>query len=373
MRRTRAQPCVLHIDDSEVSRYAVARVLQTAGYSAREARSGQEGLALATTLRPDVIILDVDLPDLSGLEVCQRIRADPTIGGTPVLHLSGARTASDDRAAGLETGADAYLTQPVDPRELLATVRALIRVRRAEEESRRLVRTLRRSVRAREEALAAVWREVGEPLSGIEIAAAGLRGRVPDGDVVCRERLGTVVAGAARIRTALGELLELARLEGGRAPLAVADHGVRELVDDLQRRLARAAGPGVVLEAPPHPALAVRCDRERVLQALVSIASGAAASGVSELALRVADEGAQVRLSFAPFAPRAPRRWGAAALRPYWQAGAAGRRDADAGMALARAVFEAHDGRAWLEGGKDAGVALHLTLPSARPRQAQGG
>lgn len=79
------------------------------------------------------ILLDVNLPDINGIEVCQRLRADPRTASIPVVHISATYVRSKDRADGLDGGADGYLVQPVDPQELVATVRAFLRMKEAEE------------------------------------------------------------------------------------------------------------------------------------------------------------------------------------------------------------------------------------------------
>src|SRR5215212_9192981 len=87
---------------------------------------------------PDLVILDVKLPDIDGFEVCRQIKADPKTANIPVLHLSATYVTYEAQATGLEGGADSYLVQPVDHRVLVATIRALLRLQRAEEELRRI-------------------------------------------------------------------------------------------------------------------------------------------------------------------------------------------------------------------------------------------
>jgi PAS domain S-box-containing protein len=130
-------PVVLVVDDTEAARYAARRTLEKAGFEVREAATGAQALAEAARL-PDVIVLDINLPDISGLEVCRRIKADPALRSTPVLHLTAAFGSSEDRAQALDAGADAYLTQPVEPIVLVATLRALLRAREAEASAQRL-------------------------------------------------------------------------------------------------------------------------------------------------------------------------------------------------------------------------------------------
>ncbi|MGA8349182.1 MAG: response regulator, partial [Isosphaeraceae bacterium] len=123
---------VLIIDDDEAKRHAVAKILRKAGYLIREGETGADALRLAAE-KPALIILDVKLPDVSGFEVCQRIKEDPATAAIPVLHISTTFVDIEDRIHGLEGGADGYLTDVLEPLELVATVKALLRAQKAEE------------------------------------------------------------------------------------------------------------------------------------------------------------------------------------------------------------------------------------------------
>src|SRR5690349_4770367 len=123
---------ILHVDDTEAQRYAVSRVLRRAGFEVIEAGTGQQALHLMAD-SPDLVILDVNLPDIDGYAICRQIKSNEVTSRTPVLHLSATMISTEARVQGLEGGADAYLVQPVQPEELVATVRALLRVRKAEE------------------------------------------------------------------------------------------------------------------------------------------------------------------------------------------------------------------------------------------------
>lgn len=122
---------VLVVDDNDSLRYAVTRSLKGAGYEVLEARNGSQALALAAQ-KPDLITLDVNLPDISGLDVCRRIKANPETEHIPILQLSATLVDSESRVRGLEGGADAYLTDPTNRAELVATVGALLRIKSAE-------------------------------------------------------------------------------------------------------------------------------------------------------------------------------------------------------------------------------------------------
>jgi PAS domain S-box-containing protein len=126
---------VLVVDDTEASRYAVARHLRHAGFSVDEADTGLKAIARVEESRPDLVVLDVLLPDISGFEVARRLRGDARFSRIPILHLSASFTDPESLAAGLDSGADGYLTHPVEPVVLLASIRSLIRARAAEAEA----------------------------------------------------------------------------------------------------------------------------------------------------------------------------------------------------------------------------------------------
>ncbi len=129
-----SEPLILNVDDYDANRYVRSGLLRRAGYRVVEARGGREALARVTSERPDLVVLDVQMPDLDGLEVCRRLRADPDLSSILVLHVSATSTATDSVVAGLDNGADGYLTDNAEPAVLLATVRSLLRLRRAEQE-----------------------------------------------------------------------------------------------------------------------------------------------------------------------------------------------------------------------------------------------
>ena len=127
---------VLVVDDTDASRYFVSRVLRANGYQVLEAATGQGALDTALCEQPEVVVLDVKLPDVHGFEVARRLKADARTRSIAILHLSASFTSPDARAEGLIRGADAYLTHPVDAQVLCATVGALIRLRAAEQRER---------------------------------------------------------------------------------------------------------------------------------------------------------------------------------------------------------------------------------------------
>jgi signal transduction histidine kinase len=127
---------ILVVDDNEALRYSIVRALREAGYKVLEAKTGAEAIARAAD-NPSLITLDINLPDVDGFQVCRRLKSAPETAHIPILHVSSTFTDAESRVHGLQGGADAYLAEPIDRSELVATVAALLRLKNAESEARR--------------------------------------------------------------------------------------------------------------------------------------------------------------------------------------------------------------------------------------------
>ena len=123
---------IVVVDDNPASLYSTSRILRSAGFEVIEATTGAEALAAAATQDVGLIVLDINLPDIDGLEVCRRLRARTNTAYLPIIHLTATFVAHDDMEQGLSAGGDSYLTHPVDPPVLIATVRALLFARQAD-------------------------------------------------------------------------------------------------------------------------------------------------------------------------------------------------------------------------------------------------
>jgi DNA-binding response OmpR family regulator len=165
---------ILVVDDEAGGRYAKARILRHAGFKIIEAESGFEALRLIEERSPQLVVLDVNLPDMSGWEVCRRIKEAEATSTLPVLQMSASHVTEADTIRALDGGADACLTEPVEPPVLVATVRALLRARQAEE-AVRVALAREREARALAEAasqtkddfLATLSHELRSPLNAI--------------------------------------------------------------------------------------------------------------------------------------------------------------------------------------------------------------
>ena len=144
---------ILVVDDEPAVLEVFSMILRRAGYEVWEASNGQQCLQVTRERRPDLVLLDVRLPDLNGIDICRQIKADAALLDIFVVLVSGMATSAADKVDGAETGADDYMVKPVNPDEFLARIRTIVRLRdttaalrASEQHYRRLVEILPNAV-----------------------------------------------------------------------------------------------------------------------------------------------------------------------------------------------------------------------------------
>jgi PAS domain S-box-containing protein len=221
------KPLVMVVDDNPVSRYTTRRVLEHARLDVVDAASGGQALELAHG-GIDLYVLDVHLPDIHGFELCQALRKLSPVSRTPILHLSAVHVSDADKIRGLDEGADAYLTHPVDPGVLVSTINAFLRARDAE-----------RALRLSEEKFRSIHQEIPSGvglfddtlvLSEANPALCALVGKTRDELVGARlpDALGAApatldaISQAVRVAGAWRGIVAIDRADGERLELDVA-------------------------------------------------------------------------------------------------------------------------------------------------------
>src|SRR5436853_529372 len=117
---------ILNVEDYAMSREATSELLRQAGFDVVEAATGAEALRLAAAAPPHLVLLDAGLPDISGYEVCRRLKAHAVTAAIPVLQISGFDSEQADQKTGLKSGADLHLLKPVEAEELITAIRSLL-------------------------------------------------------------------------------------------------------------------------------------------------------------------------------------------------------------------------------------------------------
>ncbi|HEX7127917.1 MAG TPA: response regulator [Thermodesulfobacteriota bacterium] len=244
-------PLVLVVDDEPAICEAADVLLTDLGYRTISARSGQEGVRAAALHRPDLILLDITMPDLDGLAACKAIRSDPSTADTPVIFIT-ARTEMAHKTAAFEMGASDYITKPFDERELSARIRALLRrraeVRGALDEAERACRALRSELlqagkmATLGQLLSGVAHEINNPLTAVLGYAQLIAGRADEiGDLQITRDVAKLTASAERATRIAKNLLGFARKRDPERRLVDVNAVVRAAaeLEASEMRLAR--------------------------------------------------------------------------------------------------------------------------------------
>ena len=269
---------ILNVNDDDANRYVVSRMLERAGFTVVEAASGQAALDAVCTHKPRLVVLDIKMPDIDGLEVCRRIKADRQTSTIKVLHTSAIYVATEFKVQSLECGSDGYLSHPFEPEELIATVRSLLRLTEAEQALRNHAGELETANRRTNEFLAMLAHELRNPLAAI-VTSLPLLERSSATDSVEKTARELIRRQTSHLRRLVDDLLDAARVTQGKIEL----HWQVLDLNDLVRRVAanvqqtkmhpRSQALRVAL---PHARMSVRGDPMRLEQVLTNLLDNAA-------------------------------------------------------------------------------------------------
>jgi signal transduction histidine kinase len=267
---------ILNVDDHDAGRYAKSRILQLAGYQVVEAATGADALRLIREAKPQLILLDVKLPDVDGTQLCRTIKSDPLSAHVMVLQISAVHTTRADRVHGLECGADTYLIEPVQADELLATVNALLRLYDRERENRQLVAQLRNADRQKDDFLAALAHELRNPL-GVVSNAFDILPETQTPEPVSQELRDIIGRQIGVMSRLVDDLLDVSRIARGQIGLArePCDFAAiaRQTVDDY-RAILESNGLELTLDVPSHSVWVVG-DCTRLAQSISNLLQNA--------------------------------------------------------------------------------------------------
>lgn len=281
---------ILNINDSASNRYYVSRVLKAAGWEVLEAATGGAGLELARASLPDVVVLDIKLPDMSGLEVCRMLRSDPRTSDMLIIQTSATFVSSEGKARGLNSGANQYLTQPFESVELVAMVTNLLRLREKEREAHEKNAALVEADKRKDEFLAMLAHELRNPLSAISVAASLLETR--DFDARTTKIATTIQRQTRHLARLVDDLLDVSRITRGKIQLRMQPIDLaatlRRFLESDENALARKGDLSVVIADEP---MWIEGDPTRIDQILANLLGNA---------VKYSQQGGRIVLSLTP-------------------------------------------------------------------------
>ena len=372
-----AKGIILVVDDNPATRYATSRVLRHAAYEVREAATGVEGVVAASELPIDLVVLDIDLPDIDGYEVCRRIRSMPTTRRVRVVYLSASFVDDKYKVQGFEAGADGFLTHPVEPAVLNATVASLLRTRVIEQELEQLLQRERqareeaeRANRAKDDFLATLSHELRSPLTAVVgwVEVARLQS---EGQPEIQHALAVISRNARLQAQLISDLLDVSRITTGNdlrietEPVSLAEIA-NASIDSM---LATAGQRNIHVVRDIQGEAIVDGDHGRLSQIVSNLLSNAIkfsnANGTVRVGLRIVDSNACLTIA------DVGRGIGHHALPHifdrFWQEDTSSRRSHGGlglGLSIVKHLTEAHGGSVTASSdGEGRGAEFTISLP----------
>jgi two-component system sensor histidine kinase/response regulator len=373
---------ILNVDDHEPARYARSRILQTAGFQVHEAATAGEALETIPLVHPDIVLLDVHLPDANGIEVCRQLKSDPDNASLLVIQMSASAVTAPHATAALNNGADMYLMEPIDPDVLIATVHALLRTRKAERDVARtnlalqsanhrlevLNEELRRSNGDLQQFAFVASHDLQEPLRTIttfvQLIENSMKDRFSEEEAMYFTQ---VLGGAERMRHLINDVLaysQVGRDQRDKRDNVELEKTVEWAIENLGERIRESEARIVVNPLPliygDFTQLANLFQnlisnaikyRRGELQPCVDIS--AERTSPTEWTLRVRDNGIGVAPQyheqiFVPFKRLHGRSIPGTGI----------------GLALCRRIVEIYNGRIWVDSNEEHGATFNFTLPA---------
>lgn len=372
------QAVVLVVDDNPDICFTLSRYLQEGGYLVRVANSGQEALATIAADPPDVVLLDVILPDQNGLEVLERLRTDPVTAELPII-MATVLNDSEEVVRGLELGANDYITKPVDLPVLLARVRIQLNFKRLQDQRRHDLQRLRELDALRNKFMQIAAHDLKNPLSQIVLGIDMLPDSdisTPEGRAEFEQLVELIGAAAQMMQDIINDFLDVQALQAGSLELRIQPTSLNELAERIARQhRLYTESKNISLELALTPDLPLcQADPDRLAQAignyvnnaikfspegaLVTIRTICGERGQS-LRLEVEDQGPgisedEIPLLFQEFVRLS-------AIPP------GGERGSGLGLSIVKGLVELHGGRVGVESRVGVGSCFWFEIPLIPP------
>ncbi|GMV06275.1 MAG: hybrid sensor histidine kinase/response regulator [Gemmatimonadota bacterium] len=363
---------ILVVDDTIENLRLLAAMLGERGYEARPVRSGAEALEAARRAPPDLVLLDITMPEMDGYETCARLKATPGLEDIPVIFLTALGDLADKVKAFAAGGAD-YVTKPFQIEEVMARVQVHLALRKARVELAQNYERLRALEELRDDLIHMVVHDMRSPLTvllaHLEFLKDGV-GKVLEGESL--DDLESAAKAAGAVNRMANDLLDVSRMEEGKFPLVRSEADVAKLAAEVGAALSvwqRQRAIDVEAVGP----VTVQCDAAVIRRVIENLVSNAIKHTPEQGRIRVVvTGGAPVRVEVRDEGPGVPvearetifEKFGTVAARQTRSYHSAG-----LGLAFCKLAVEAHGGRIGVDVGDGVGSTFWFDLPSEEPPQ----
>ena len=355
---------VLVVDDEPKNVLLLKDLLESKGYIVCSAMDGESGLTLALQRLPDVVLLDVMMPRLDGLEVCRRLKAAQGTAMIPVL-LVTALDAREDRLAGIDAGANDFITKPIDSGDLILRVRNAVTTKRLYDRVAKQFRQLQELEAVRDSVTHMIVHDLRSPLTGLQ-GYLDLLSMVADGNREVVEYALEAHKIADRIKELVSQVLDVSRLESGQMPLSRTDVDLAELLPTAVATLGPPPeGISIGYEIPGDQVV-VACDHDLISRVIINLVGNAFkfARGNVRIGLRRNED--RVRLTVTDDGPGVPEKFRQMIFEKFGQSPlgqATAARSTGLGLTFCKLAVQAHQGEIGFDPADTGGACFWVELP----------
>jgi signal transduction histidine kinase len=361
---------VLIVDDTPANLQVLAEMLKDHGYHVRMARSGALALQAAQHDPPDLILLDITMPEMDGYEVCARFKANAQLREVPILFIS-ALTEPLDKIKAFNAGGVDYLPKPFYSEEVVARVRTHLELRRQRQELQVRVAQLRELEHLRDNLVHMIVHDLRAPLNGLQGGLELLDITAQNLTADNRKWLVLAQASCRELSEMISTLLDITRLEHNQMPLHPAPADLADIVRHAIELLGPKAQVRCDVEAGGTSGTMIPCDAALIVRVITNLASNALKFSPETTRVRVAigAEGADMVLRVTDSGPGIPAQYQAKIFEKFGQAElqrAHQQTSSGLGLAFCKLAIEAHGGRIGVNSKPGKGSTFWFKLPLRR-------
>jgi len=359
---------IMVVDDIEANRLLIRDLLELRGHEVLEAPDGVTALELVAEHAPEVVLLDVQMPGIDGLEVCRRLKASPQTASIPVI-LVTALSDREHRLSGIRSGASDYITKPIDGTDLVLRVHNALTTRRLFTQIEAQYRTLEELETLRDNLVHMIVHDLRSPLTAIYGSLQLLELDGPQLGPDIADTLENALASTQRIIGLVSDMLDVSRMEAGEMPLEIEEVNVDELVADAIGHVPQ--GPTLVHYEAPRDRITVPCDRKVIGRVISNLLDNAIKFSPLDatVQMRAEPSGAGVEITIRDSGSGIPPDSRDLIFEKFGQVRGVRRegRSSGLGLAFCKLAVEAHGGRIGCESVAGEGSKFWIWLAADAP------
>jgi two-component system sensor histidine kinase/response regulator len=357
---------ILVVDDTPAYLEALRGMLKDQGYRVRPVTNGRLALAAVEAERPDLILLDVNMPDMNGFETCERLHADARFAEIPVIFLS-ALSDTEDKVRALSAGGVDYVTKPFESAEVLARVETHLRIHRLQEQLAAQYQDLKRLESLRDSLTHMIVHDLRSPLQGI---LTHLQLLELDGVALGADNLDSVKQGLKSTRSLIrmiSAVLDVSRLEAGEMPLRPTETDLSAAVKDALDNLSGLVVDRDVEVDDSAGSVSATFDRSVIARVVANLVGNALNFTPEDgsIVIRVTRRGERACIEVADTGPGIPPEYQTRIFEKFGQVDAGPEKKMSTGLGLAfcKLAVDAHGGEIGVESVVGEGSTFWFTLP----------